>query len=95
MGTAICGVTAVIAASTIIKSDKNETGYAVGVVTLFGLFAVLCYPYLANYLFNNNNVLTKNIFNINNKDKQIEEIKEIISFIEDTYKRGICYLVNE
>lgn len=56
MGTAICGVTAVIATSTIIKSDKNETGYAVGVVTLFGLFAVLCYPYLANYLFNDNNV---------------------------------------
>ena len=23
-------------------------------MTLFGLFAVLCYPYLANYLFNNN-----------------------------------------
>tara|TARA_B100000963_G_scaffold212333_1_gene185023 strand:- start:523 stop:1548 length:1026 start_codon:yes stop_codon:yes gene_type:complete len=57
MGTAICGVTAVIATSTIIKSDKNETGYAIGVVTLFGLFAVLCYPYLANYLFNDNNVL--------------------------------------
>jgi uncharacterized integral membrane protein (TIGR00698 family) len=56
MGTAICGVTAVIATSTIIKSDKNETGYAVGVVTLFGLFAVLCYPYLANYLFSDNNV---------------------------------------
>ena len=46
-------------------------------------------------IFNNNNVLTKNIFNINNQDKQIEEIKEIISFIEDTSKRGICYLVNE
>ncbi len=46
-------------------------------------------------IFNNNNVLTKNILNINNQDKQIEEIKEIISFIEDTSKRGICYLVNE
>ena len=46
-------------------------------------------------IFNKNNVLTKNIFNINNQDKQIEEIKEIISFIEDTSKRGICYLVNE
>ena len=46
-------------------------------------------------IFNNNNVLTKNIININNQDKQIEEIKEIISFIEDTSKRGICYLVNE
>ena len=46
-------------------------------------------------VFNNNNVLTKNILNINNQDKQIEEIKEIISFIENTSKRGICYLVNE
>ena len=46
-------------------------------------------------IFNNNNVLTKNILNINNQDKQIEEIKDIISFIEDTSKRGICYLVNE
>ena len=56
MGTAICGVTAVIATSTIIKSEQKETGYAVGVVTLFGLFTVLCYPYLANYLFNDNDV---------------------------------------
>ncbi len=46
-------------------------------------------------VFNNNNVITKNILNINNQDKQIEEIKEIISFIENTSKRGICYLVNE
>ena len=46
-------------------------------------------------IFNNNNVLTKNILNINSQDKQIEEIKEIISFIENTSKRGICYLVNE
>ena len=46
-------------------------------------------------IFNNNNVLKKNILNINNQDKKIEEIKEIISFIEYTSKRGICYLVNE
>ena len=56
MGTAICGVTAVMAASAVTKSDKNETGYAVGVVTIFGLFTLLCYPYLANFLFKDNNI---------------------------------------
>ena len=51
MGTCICGVTAVIATSSIIKSDKNETSYAVGIVTLFGIIAVFAYPYLANHFF--------------------------------------------
>tara|TARA_B100002052_G_C15863117_1_gene591076 strand:- start:853 stop:1896 length:1044 start_codon:yes stop_codon:yes gene_type:complete len=54
MGSSICGVTAVIATSSIIKSSKDETGYAVGVVTLFGMIAVLFYPYLANHFFTNN-----------------------------------------
>ena len=51
MGTCICGVTAVIATSSIIKSNKDETSYAVGIVTLFGMIAVFIYPYLAHYLF--------------------------------------------
>jgi len=51
MGTCICGVTAVIATSTIIKTDKDQTSYAVGVVTLFGIIAVFFYPYIANYYF--------------------------------------------
>ena len=52
MGTCICGVTAVIATSSIIKTDKDQTSYAVGVVTLFGIIAVFFYPYVANYYFN-------------------------------------------
>ena len=51
MGTCICGVTAVIATSSIIKTDKDQTSYAVGVVTLFGIIAVFFYPYVANYYF--------------------------------------------
>ena len=51
MGTCICGVTAVIATSSIIKSNKDETSYAVGIVTLFGMIAVFTYPYVAHYLF--------------------------------------------
>ena len=52
MGTCICGVTAVIATSSIMKTDKDQTSYAVGVVTLFGIIAVFFYPYIANYYFN-------------------------------------------
>ena len=53
IGTSICGVTAVIAASSIIKPSKNETSYAIGIVTIFGMIAVFTYPYLANFLFDN------------------------------------------
>ena len=56
MGTSICGVTAIAAASTIIKSDQNDTGYAIGVVTIFGLIAVLLYPHLAEYIFSGNDI---------------------------------------
>ena len=51
MGTCICGVTAVIATSSIIKTDKDQTSYAVGVVTLFGIIAVFFYPYIAHHYF--------------------------------------------
>jgi uncharacterized integral membrane protein (TIGR00698 family) len=51
IGTSICGATAIIAAASIIKPSKNETSYAIGIVTIFGMFAVLTYPYLANLLF--------------------------------------------
>jgi uncharacterized integral membrane protein (TIGR00698 family) len=56
MGTSICGVTAIAATSTIIKSDQNDTGYAIGVVTIFGLIAVLSYPHLAEYIFSGNDI---------------------------------------
>lgn len=56
MGTSICGITAVVATSTIIKSDQNDTGYAIGVVTVFGLIVVLLYPHIAQYVFNGNDI---------------------------------------
>ena len=51
MGTSICGVTAIIAISSIIKPTKNETSYAVAIITLFGMATLLFYPYIAYYLF--------------------------------------------
>ncbi len=56
MGTSICGVTAIAATSTIIKSNQHDTGYAVGVVTVFGLIAVVAYPYMAHYMLNGNDI---------------------------------------
>ena len=51
VGTSICGVTAILAASPAIDADEEETAYAVAVITLFGLFATLVYPYLAHSIF--------------------------------------------
>ena len=51
VGTSICGVTAILAASPAIDADEEETAYAVAVITLFGLFATLVYPYLAHSVF--------------------------------------------
>lgn len=49
--TAICGVTAAVAIGPVIDADETEVAYTVANVTLFGLAAMLTYPYLAHALF--------------------------------------------
>lgn len=51
VGTSICGVTAIVAASPAIDAEEEESAYAIAVITVFGLFATLVYPYLANMIF--------------------------------------------
>jgi uncharacterized integral membrane protein (TIGR00698 family) len=51
VGTSICGVTAIVAASPAIDADEEESAYAVAVITVFGLFATIAYPYLADVIF--------------------------------------------
>jgi uncharacterized integral membrane protein (TIGR00698 family) len=51
VGTSICGVTAIVATAPAIDAEEDEAAYAVAVITIFGLFATLFYPYLANTLF--------------------------------------------
>ncbi len=51
VGTSICGVTAIVATSPVIDADEEESAYAVAVITVFGLFATLFYPSLANVIF--------------------------------------------
>lgn len=49
--TAICGITATLAVATAIDADDREVAYTIANVTLFGLVAMLAYPYLAHALF--------------------------------------------
>ena len=44
VGTSICGNTAIIATAPAIGAKEEEVGFAVAVITLFGLIAVLLYP---------------------------------------------------
>ena len=50
-GTAICGVSAIVATAPAIEAEEEEAAYAVAVITIFGLLATLIYPYLAHWLF--------------------------------------------
>jgi uncharacterized integral membrane protein (TIGR00698 family) len=51
VGTAICGLTAIAATAPLIRARPSEVGYAVGCISLFGLAALLLYPWLAHALF--------------------------------------------
>ena len=49
--TGICGVTATVATAPVIGADDREVAYTVANVTLFGVVAMLLYPWLAHAVF--------------------------------------------
>jgi uncharacterized integral membrane protein (TIGR00698 family) len=51
VGTSICGVSAIVATGPAIEADEEEITYAVAVITTFGIFATLVYPYVASIVF--------------------------------------------
>jgi uncharacterized integral membrane protein (TIGR00698 family) len=51
VGTAICGNSAIAATGPAIGAKQDEVSYAVGCVTLFGLFALIVYPLASQALF--------------------------------------------
>ena len=51
VGTSICGISAIVATAPGIEAKEEEMGYAVANITIFGLMALLVYPYLAHLLF--------------------------------------------
>lgn len=51
VGTSICGATAIVATAPIIRARQEEVSYAIACITLFGVAAMLAYPFAANWLF--------------------------------------------
>jgi len=54
VGTSICGASAIVATAPAINADKEEVTYAIANITLFGILAMFFYPFLANYIFQDN-----------------------------------------
>jgi uncharacterized integral membrane protein (TIGR00698 family) len=57
VGTSICGVTAIVAAAPGINAKDEEVSYAVANITLFGVLALITYPFLAHFIFNHDATL--------------------------------------
>jgi uncharacterized integral membrane protein (TIGR00698 family) len=51
IGTSVCGATAIVATAPIIDAKKTEVAYAIANITLFGVMAMLIYPYFAEWYF--------------------------------------------
>jgi uncharacterized integral membrane protein (TIGR00698 family) len=50
VGTTICGGSAIAVTAPLIKAKEEETCYAIGTITLWGLAAILVYPPIARSL---------------------------------------------
>jgi|TARA_B110001452_G_scaffold75843_1_gene61586 uncharacterized integral membrane protein (TIGR00698 family) len=51
IGTSVCGATAIVATAPIIEAKKTEVAYAIANITLFGVLAMLVYPYFTEWYF--------------------------------------------
>lgn len=51
VGTSICGATAIVATAPAIGARDEEVAYSVACVTLFGIAAMLVYPFFAHRIF--------------------------------------------
>lgn len=51
VGTSICGATAIVATAPTIAAKDDEVSYAVACVTLFGIVAMLVYPFAGHWIF--------------------------------------------
>lgn len=49
-GTSICGVTAIVSTAPAIDAEDKEVAYAVSLIAIFGMIAMMVYPYLARVL---------------------------------------------
>ena len=56
IGTSVCGATAIVATAPVINAKKSEVAYAIANITLFGVIAMIVYPYFAEWYFNNDSL---------------------------------------
>jgi uncharacterized integral membrane protein (TIGR00698 family) len=52
VGTSICGASAIVATAPGINAKDEEVTYAVANITVFGIIALIVYPFLAHLIFN-------------------------------------------
>jgi uncharacterized integral membrane protein (TIGR00698 family) len=52
IGTSVCGATAIVATAPVLNAKKSEVAYSIANITLFGVIAMLVYPYFAEWYFN-------------------------------------------
>jgi uncharacterized integral membrane protein (TIGR00698 family) len=50
VGGAICGASAVVAADSVVQSEKQDSALALGVITLLGTLGILLYPWVGHAL---------------------------------------------
>ena len=60
IGTAICGVTAIMASSSVLKSKEQDVAIAVLIVVLWGSIGVLTYPFFVEWFFSSE--ISKGLF---------------------------------
>ncbi len=56
IGTSVCGATAIVATAPVINAKKTEIAYAIANITLFGVIAMIFYPYFAEWYFNKDEI---------------------------------------
>lgn len=53
VGTSICGVSAIMATAPAIEAEEGEVSYAVACVAIFGMMAMIVYPFIVPWLLGN------------------------------------------
>tara|TARA_B100000886_G_C20391418_1_gene478454 strand:+ start:78 stop:1163 length:1086 start_codon:yes stop_codon:yes gene_type:complete len=54
IGTSICGATAIVASAPLLGAQKEEITYAIANITVFGILAMILYPFLSPFIFPSN-----------------------------------------
>ena len=60
IGTAVCGVTAIMASSSVLKSKEQDVAIAVLIVVLWGSIGVFTYPFFVEWFFSSG--ISKGLF---------------------------------